>query len=110
MHTVIELAARAAEGLDYAGKQNFVHRNIKPANIRYEPDSDTVNIAGFGIALITESSKTKTGMVPGTPSYASPGQLAGKKLDDHSGLFSLDVMFYQMLSGSLLSKQVLWRV
>lgn len=101
MRTVIDLAARAAEDLDFADKQNLVRRKIKPANIMYEPDSDTVNITDFGIALITESSKTKTGMVLGTPSYTSPEQPAGKKIDGHSDLFSLGVMFYQMLSGSL---------
>lgn len=101
MRSVIDLAARAAEDLDLADKQNFVQRNIKPANIRYEPDSDTVNITDFGIALITESSKTTTAMVLGTPSYTSPEQAAGKKFDGHSDLFSLGVMFYQVLSGSL---------
>jgi serine/threonine-protein kinase len=67
----------------------------------YEPESDTVKITDFGIARITDSSKTKTGMVLGTPSYMSPEQLAGKKVDGRSDLFSLGVMLYQMLSGSL---------
>jgi serine/threonine-protein kinase len=67
----------------------------------YEPESDTVKITDFGIARITDSSKTKTGTVLGTPSYMSPEQLAGKKVDGRSDLFSLGVMLYQMLSGSL---------
>ncbi|MDH3219299.1 MAG: serine/threonine-protein kinase [Gammaproteobacteria bacterium] len=98
---VISIVARAAEGLDFAHKQNVVHRDIKPANIMYEPESDTIKITDFGIARITDSSKTKTGMVLGTPSYMSPEQLAGKKVDGRSDLFSLGVMLYQMLSGSL---------
>lgn len=98
---MIDLATGAAEGLDFAAKQKLFRRNIKPENIMYEPNSDTVNITGFGIALITESSKTKTGMVPGTPSCTSPEQPAGKKIVGHSDLFSLGVMCYQMLSGSL---------
>jgi len=101
MKTVISIVARSAEGLDYAHQQNVVHRDIKPANIMYEPESDTVKITDFGIARITDSSKTKTGMVLGTPSYMSPEQLAGKKVDGRSDLFSLGVMLYQMLSGSL---------
>jgi len=101
MHTVISIVARSAEGLDYAHQQNVVHRDIKPANIMYEPESDTVKITDFGIARITDSSKTKTGMVLGTPSYMSPEQLAGKKVDGRSDLFSLGVMLYQMLSGAL---------
>ena len=101
MDTVISIVARSAEGLDFAHQQNVVHRDIKPANIMYEPESDIVKITDFGIARITDSSKTKTGMVLGTPSYMSPEQLAGKKVDGRSDLFSLGVMLYQMLSGSL---------
>jgi serine/threonine-protein kinase len=101
MRRVISIVARSAEGLDYAHKQNVVHRDIKPANIMYEAESDTVKITDFGIARITDSSKTKTGTVLGTPSYMSPEQLAGKKVDGRSDLFSLGVMFYQMLTGSL---------
>ena len=101
MHRVISIVARSAEGLDFAHKQNVVHRDIKPANIMYEEESDTVKITDFGIARITDSSKTKTGTVLGTPSYMSPEQLAGKKVDGRSDLFSLGVMLYQMLSGSL---------
>ena len=98
---VISIMQRAAEGLDFAHRQNVVHRDIKPANIMYEPESDTIKITDFGIARITDSSKTKTGMVLGTPSYMSPEQLAGKKVDGRSDLFSLGVMLYQMLTGSL---------
>lgn len=101
MRSVLSIVARAAEGLDFAHQQNVVHRDIKPANIMYEPESDTIKITDFGIARITDSSKTKTGMVLGTPSYMSPEQLAGKKVDGRSDLFSLGVMLYQMLSGSL---------
>jgi serine/threonine-protein kinase len=101
MNTVISIVLRSAEGLDFAHQQNVVHRDIKPANIMYEPESDIVKITDFGIARITDSSKTKTGMVLGTPSYMSPEQLAGKKVDGRSDLFSLGVMLYQMLCGSL---------
>ena len=67
----------------------------------YEPESDSIKITDFGIARITDSSKTKTGTVLGTPSYMSPEQLAGKKVDGRSDLFSLGVMLFQLLSGSL---------
>ncbi|NNE63715.1 MAG: CHASE2 domain-containing protein [Gammaproteobacteria bacterium] len=98
---VASIVQRAAEGLAFAHAQNVVHRDIKPANIMYEPDSDSLKITDFGIARITDSSKTKTGMVLGTPSYMSPEQLAGKKVDGRSDIFSLGVMLYQLLSGSL---------
>jgi serine/threonine-protein kinase len=90
-----------AEALGYAHRQNVVHRDIKPANIMYELDSDTVKVTDFGIARITDSSKTKTGLVLGTPSFMSPEQIAGKKVDGRSDLYSLGVMLFQMLTGVL---------
>ncbi len=98
---VLSIVARVAEALAYAHKQNVVHRDIKPANIMYDPDSDTVKVTDFGIARITDSSKTKTGLVLGTPSFMSPEQLAGKKVDGRSDLYSLGVMLFQMLAGVL---------
>ena len=98
---VMSIVARVAEALDYAHKNNVVHRDIKPANVMYEPASDQVKVTDFGIARITDSSKTKTGMVLGTPSYMSPEQLAGSKIDGRSDLFSLGVALYQLTSGQL---------
>ncbi len=99
--TVLSIVARVAEALAYAHRQNVVHRDIKPANIMYELQSDTVKVTDFGIARITDSSKTKTGLVLGTPSFMSPEQIAGKKVDGRSDLYSLGVMLYQMLAGVL---------
>jgi len=98
---VVSIIARVADALGYAHKQNIVHRDVKPANVMYEPDSDSVKVADFGIARITDSSKTKTGMVLGTPSYMSPEQLSGKKVDGKSDLFSLAVSLYQLACGKL---------
>jgi CHASE2 domain-containing sensor protein/tRNA A-37 threonylcarbamoyl transferase component Bud32 len=98
---VLSLIKRSADGLDYAHQHNVVHRDIKPANIMWDPDSDAVKITDFGIARITDSSKTKTGMVLGTPSYMSPEQLAGKKVTGQSDIFSLGVMLFQMVTGKL---------
>ena len=97
--TVFSIVARVADALDYAHAQHVVHRDVKPANIMYEPESDSVKVTDFGIARITDSSKTKTGMVLGTPSYMSPEQLAGRKIEGSSDLFSLGVTLYQMLTG-----------
>ncbi len=99
--TVMGIVYRAANALDYAHKQNVVHRDIKPANIMYEPKKKQVKLTDFGIARITDSSRTKTGMVLGTPSYMSPEQLSGRKVDGRSDLFSLGVMLYQLTTGKL---------
>ena len=98
---VVSVIARVADALGYAHSQNIVHRDIKPANVMFELESDSVKVADFGIARITDSSKTKTGMVLGTPSYMSPEQLSGKKVDGKSDLFSLAVSLYQMACGKL---------
>ncbi|RKZ42796.1 MAG: serine/threonine protein kinase [Gammaproteobacteria bacterium] len=101
IHTVIDIVIIMAEALDYAHSQGVVHRDIKPANIMYNPATSKIKITDFGIARITDSNKTKTGIILGTPSYMSPEQLAGKPLTGCTDLFSLGVMLYQLLTGTL---------
>jgi serine/threonine-protein kinase len=98
---VLSIAARVADALHYAHALNVVHRDIKPANIMYEPSADVVKVTDFGIARITDASRTRTGMVLGTPSFMSPEQIAGKKVDGRSDLYSLGVTLFQLLSGVL---------
>lgn len=98
---VVSIAARVAEALDYAHAHNVVHRDIKPANIMYDSATDAVKVTDFGIARITDSSKTRTGLVLGTPSFMSPEQLAGKKVDGRADLYALGVTLFQLLTGSL---------
>lgn len=98
---VLKIVIKCAEGLDYAHTQNIVHRDIKPSNIMYEPEEEIAKITDFGIARITDSSKTRTGTVLGTPNYMSPEQCMGKKVDGRSDLFSLGVVLYQLVSGDL---------
>ena len=101
LRQVLSIIQRSADGIDYAHQHNVVHRDIKPANIMWDPKTDECKITDFGIARIIDSSKTKTGMVLGTPSYMSPEQLAGKKVTGQSDIFSLGVMLFQMVTGQL---------
>lgn len=98
-YSVMVVISKVAEALDYAHSNGIVHRDIKPANVMLQKDK-TVKVMDFGIARVTESSKTKTGVVMGTPSYMSPEQLSGAKVDGRSDLFSLGVMMFEMLTGS----------
>jgi len=97
---VIELTARAAEALHYAHSQGVVHRDIKPANLMYDAATDELKITNFGIARLTDTSRTKTGIILGTPSYMSPEQLAASDVTGLSDLYSLGIMMYQLLTGT----------
>ena len=96
-----DVMMKVADALHHAHEQGVFHRDIKPANIMYDAEAKLPKVADFGIARVTDSSKTKTGMVLGTPSFMSPEQLAGKKIDGRSDLFSLGVTFYQLACGRL---------
>jgi len=95
---VIQILKQIAQALDYAHQQGVIHRDIKPANIIILDDGQ-VKVADFGVARVVSSSQTETGLILGTPSYMSPEQVAGKKVDGRSDLFSLGVLMYELLSG-----------
>ncbi|MDX2481177.1 MAG: serine/threonine-protein kinase [Desulfuromusa sp.] len=95
---VIKIILQTASALDYAHRQGVIHRDIKPANIVFLPEGQ-IKVTDFGIARIMTSSRTETGIILGTPSYMSPEQVAGKKVDGRSDLFSLGVVMYELLSG-----------
>ena len=99
--TVMKIVHQVALALDYAHQQGVIHRDIKPANIMYNPATEEIKITDFGIAHITDSNKTKTGIFLGSPSYMSPEQLASKLIDGRADLYSLGVTLYQLLTGQL---------
>lgn len=101
VHVVVSICAKVADALAYAHTLNVVHRDIKPANVMYDPTSETVKVTDFGIARVTDASRTKTGMVLGTPSFMSPEQIAGKPVAGQSDIYSLGVMLFQLLTGEL---------
>lgn len=98
---VLAIGARVADALAFAHGQGVVHRDIKPANVMYNPETGAVKITDFGIARIADSSRTKTGVVLGTPSYMAPEHLSGKNVTGRSDLYSLGVTLYQLLTGAL---------
>lgn len=98
---VLQIGIQVAQALDYAHRHQVVHRDIKPGNIMFDPQTASVKVTDFGIARVTDASRTKTGTILGTPSFMSPEQLAGRRLDGRSDLYSLGVTLYQLLTGAL---------
>ncbi|HEU4570406.1 MAG TPA: serine/threonine-protein kinase [Gemmatimonadales bacterium] len=99
---------QTAEALKVAHDAGIVHRDLKPDNIMIARmgGKDVVKVVDFGIAKAVggdESGQkvTKTGLVVGTPEYMSPEQLSGDKLDGRSDLYSLALVYYRMITGTL---------
>jgi serine/threonine-protein kinase len=93
------IAMQVARALDYAHYAGIIHRDIKPANIMVSR-SGGVKLMDFGIARDQSfDDLTQTGTGLGTPSYMSPEQILGDKLDFRSDIFSLGIVLYQMCTG-----------
>ncbi len=94
-----DIVGQVAKALEFAHEAGILHRDVKPGNIIVTSSGRAV-LTDFGIAqLLTDTRLTKTGTSIGSPEYMSPEQIEGKKLDARADLYSLGVVFYQMLTG-----------
>ena len=101
-HDVTRILREVAWALAYAHAQGVVHRDIKPANILLERGSGRAMVTDFGIARCAHAEGgTAVGEVLGTPEYMSPEQAAGEALDGRSDLYSLGVVGFFALTGTL---------
>ena len=110
---VLDIVADTAEALKYAHKCGVIHRDIKPAHIMLLKNG-RIKVIGFeiaewmsepktvsGVVPLPPAPKTRNGVVLGTPEYLSPEQIVGPELDARSDIFSLGVVFFQLLTGEL---------
>ena len=91
---------QVARGLEAAHAEGVVHRDLKPQNIMLDPQGK-VSVMDFGIARsVDAASMTRTGALMGTPTYMSPEQAQGQKVDARSDLYMLGIIFYELLTGT----------
>jgi tRNA A-37 threonylcarbamoyl transferase component Bud32 len=95
----LEVMAQIARGVAFAHGQGIVHRDLKPANIRLLPNGH-VKILDFGLARVSGSDMTRTGLVIGTPHYMSPEQVRGERVDARCDVFALGCLLYELTTGS----------
>ena len=97
----LEIAARVAEALAYAHRQGVVHRDVKPANVMFDPAIDSLKLTDFGLARAVDAEATRSGVLLGSPAYMAPELLAGVRADAASDRYALGVLLFQLLTGRL---------
>lgn len=101
LNEALRIAERIARALAAAHALGVVHRDIKPGNVLFDPATDTVKVADFGLARLGEAFRSRTGIVAGTPGYMSPEQLAEGVIGPYSDLYALGVLLFELLTGRL---------
>jgi serine/threonine protein kinase len=96
---VLDVAAQIAEALAYAHHQGIVHRDVKPANVIFDPASRRAVLTDFGLARGPDAQATRSGVMLGSPTYMAPELLAGAVPDGRSDLYALGVLTYELLAG-----------
>ena len=97
----LDIAARLAQALAYAHRAGVVHRDVKPANVMFDPATNSVKLTDFGLARAVDAEATRSGVLLGSPAYMAPEMLAGARADAAGDLYSLGVLLFELLTGRL---------
>ena len=100
--TALELAIQIARGLAFAHQQGLIHRDVKPQNVLLNGDG-RAKVTDFGIArsIDVQHGMTQTGTVLGTSDYIAPEQAQGQRVDEHTDVYSLGVVLYELLTSEV---------
>ena len=109
----LKIIRQLCEALDAAHAEGVIHRDFKPHNVLVGKD-DQVYVSDFGLATSLESAQmgmTRSGAVVGTPRYMSPEQVEGKRVDNRTDIYSLGIVFYEMVTGQVpFSGESTWQL
>jgi eukaryotic-like serine/threonine-protein kinase len=102
LKTAFRIMLELLDALELAHEAGIVHRDIKPGNVMIDADGHA-KLTDFGVARVADpgdqAEATRVGAMVGTPSYMSPEQVQGQKVDRRSDIFSAGIIFYQFLTG-----------
>jgi serine/threonine-protein kinase len=97
---ILQTALQMAEALAFAHEHGVIHRDVKPSNVIITGQRGRIKLTDFGIAHLSSSDVTQTGIMLGSPRYMSPEQAMGREVDGRTDIFSLGAVLYEMATGN----------